>query len=124
MKKTKKLEELNQIDGKIHDEDSVSKPTRLDQIIGRGVSSKYGTLDFDEYTNTLQKMNVAELRSHATQKAGIIPSEDRQRCIRQLQKRFKDYTAAYKRPADDSKQPDEMPKKTLDSVLKILSAVK
>ncbi|MEK6880084.1 MAG: hypothetical protein AABY22_10770, partial [Nanoarchaeota archaeon] len=76
MKKKLKLnlKTANQVDGKIHPEDAndydVSKdvPTTLSQLWGER-DNKYESKSEEEYTQYLNELNTAELRTHAIQVA-------------------------------------------------------
>lgn len=92
-----KLNNLKQIDGKLHAEDSF-EPVTIAQVLGDTGLSKYNTLNEDEYRAQLSQMNLAELRGHATT-VGIIPRDvSTERLVKQLVGEFNKYVSVYKRP--------------------------
>lgn len=117
-KKTIKLEELEQIDGRV---EKLIPSTRLDVLLGADGMGKYGTLDKIEYIKQLDGYNVAELRNHAIH-AGLIPSNDVNRLKRQLLIDFDKYVLAFKAPTKVSTRVISSEKAKLG--LEIMSAVK
>jgi hypothetical protein len=123
--KITKLSDLNQVDGRVHKASGETKITRLDQIINANAGlSKYGTLDAEEYANQLATMNIAELRTHALSKAGIMPSQSRERMIKQLIGKFKEHTASYRRPEKVEDQNARLTDEKIRPALDILRHVK
>ena len=123
----KKLNQLKQIDGKIHAEENDDsplketkfEPTTIQQILGDTGLQRYKTLDKDVYINQLGEMNLADLRNHAT-KVGIIPRDiSTERLKKQLMAEFLRYVAGYQKPFVKSRFV-----KPTDEALKIMSAVK
>lgn len=89
----KKLNNMSQTHGKVEDYEFKS----LDQILGDDGSSKYKTLDLEEYTEYLHELNKSDLQSHAI-KVGLLPTDNRESLIKRLTKEFKKYVSAYKIP--------------------------
>jgi len=89
MPRKKKIE---QITGK----EETLVPTTLEQILGRTGSSKYGTLDDQEYKSGLEVMNKADLQTHASE-VGLVPIEDRNRLIKSLVNEFLAHAAKFQR---------------------------
>lgn len=71
------------------------KPTNLDQMLGVNGFTKYGTMDKDEYRESLDRMNRQELYAHASAK-GVIPVTDRTRLVKSLVSIFEDYRGKFK----------------------------
>jgi hypothetical protein len=129
MKKITKLSDLSQIDGQTHPEldENQAKPqkiTRLDQLIGSSAGlNKYGTIDSTLYKSQLDKMNLAELRTHTNRVVGLVPSATRERLIKQLMVAFQKHCAGYNRP-ENTNNDANLPKRKLAAALDIMKAVK
>lgn len=95
MKKNKKvnLNELSQTHGKL----SGTENKTLDQIWGDDGSSKYNTLNEEEYKKFILDLNKSDLQSHAS-KLGLIPIDDRESLTKRLLSEFRKYVSVYKIP--------------------------
>ena len=71
--------------------------TTLDQVWGDTGSSKYGTLDEDDYASQIKAMNRTDLHAHAV-KYGILPVDNRQLLTSRLMREFKKHILGYKKP--------------------------
>ena len=92
-KKASKMQSMSQTHGKVEP----FEPTTLDQIWGDDGSSKYKTINEDEYEVQIRSMNTTDLQMHATQ-VGLIPIQNRDLLQRRLLKEFKKHWASYKKP--------------------------
>ena len=125
MSKNKKLNQLNQCDGKIRkEEDSDNlqyEPTTLSQLFGESQGTeRYGTLDIETYKSQLAEMNTAELQRHAVEVAHVVPAVARERLEKRLLLEFTKHVTAFTIPKIKAKQ-DKEPSK---AVLKIMSECK
>lgn len=118
MPRKKKLEQLNQIDGKKED----FKPAKLSQLFGDNGLWKYNTMEEEVYKKQLKGMNLSDLRRHAV-KIGLVPNKERERLEKQLVIEFRKHTNLYKPPQNPHK-PTDIPKDKLQQALDIMSAVK
>ncbi len=112
--KTKKIstkKEFQQTHGKVEN----TQPTTLDQIWGDEGSSKYQTLDVEEYRTQLREMNRTDIQAHAT-KLGVVPVTSREMLEKRLVKEFEKHVASYRKP--NAVKPDE---NVSEETLKILS---
>ena len=98
MKKKVKLSELSQTHGKLEKYEYKT----LDQILGDDGTSKYKTLDINEYTNYLNELNKSDLQSHAT-RIGLIPVDNRDILTKRLIKEFTKYASMYRVPKLEKK---------------------
>ena len=121
----KKLNELEQIDGKIrqNEEESLAntqyEPTTLEQLWDEGAGfNKYNTFKEEDYLNYLGELNSAELRTHATT-LGIIPSTNPDRLKKRLIMEFQKHVNIYRQPRIVAKK-DKTPSK---EALKVMSEV-
>lgn len=80
----KKLSNFKQTDGKL----DTFQYTNVEQIWGQDKPSQYNTTDEDEYLKELEKLDSADLRTHAT-KVGIIPCPERKRLVQRLTSQFR-----------------------------------
>lgn len=128
MARKKKLQELQQVDGKIHPEDNVKveevkvQPTLLSQIWGDIGLGKYNTLDKEVYLKRIKAMNSADLRKESI-RVGIVPVAHRERLEKQLVVEFQRFVNLYHKPNNDIKQIDGKDDK-YKKALEIMSAVK
>ena len=90
-KKTTK--ELSQAHGKVEE----FQPTTLDQIWGDDGTSRYKTLDSDEYQEYMNGLAMADLQAHAV-KIGLIPIDNATQLKKRLMTEFKKFTSNYKVP--------------------------
>jgi hypothetical protein len=88
---SKKLNSLKQAHGKLEN------PVTLDQIWGDTGTSKYGTLNYEEYENYLRDLNKSDLQSHAS-KIGLVPIDDREKLVKRLTSEFIKYASIYNKP--------------------------
>lgn len=95
------LESLSQTHGK----EEKYQPTTLDQIWGDKGSTRYGTVDVNEYVRKLEGMNTSDLQAHA-HKMGLIPVDDRTTVTKKLIYEFKTYISGFRKP-------DQNPSSTL-----------
>jgi hypothetical protein len=112
----KKLNQLNQVHGKIE------KPqfTTLDQIWGDTGVARYNTLEASQYESQLKEMQKTDLHAHAVE-VGVIPVDDRDILVKRLMKEFNRHVSGYNKPTALSKQ-SEINKKSVDQkILNILS---
>ncbi len=119
MPRKKKIQELNQIDGK----QEKFIPTTLSQIWGDTGIDKYKTLDIEVYKNQLKSMNLSDLRTHAV-KIGLIPNKERERLEKQLIVEFRKYANLYQKPQDLNIHPKDISKEKLKAALDIMSEAK
>jgi hypothetical protein len=87
----RKIQELEQIDGKA--DKVVREPTRMDTLFG-AIQNKYNTTDKQDYEKYINGMMVADLRNHAI-KVGLIPSYNTDRLKKQLLVEFDKYILGY-----------------------------
>jgi|GEM_PF-924300 len=80
-----------------HGKEEKCQPTTLDQIWGDKGSTKYGTVDVNEYVRKLENMNTSDLQSHA-HKMGLIPVDDRVTITKKLVYEFKTYISGFRKP--------------------------
>ena len=116
VKGSKKGKTLFESLSQTHGKEEKYKPTTLDQIWGDKGSTKYGTVDVNEYVRTLEGMNTSDLQAHA-HKMGLIPVDDRVTVTKKLIYEFKTYISGFRKP--DQKPPTSSPvsseaKKILD----------
>lgn len=117
-KKITKLSELEQVDGRLEEQESVV--SSLDALFGTGLS-KYKSLDKNDYINELNNYNTAELRQHAT-KVGIIPNTDVNRLKKSLLKEFDKFSLGANNPRKAVNK--NLSEDKLSIGLKIMSSVK
>ncbi len=99
--KTKpKVKEMVQTHGMVEKE-SYEK-TSLDQVWGDTGSSKYGTLNEEDYSEKIKSMNRSDLHSHAVT-VGILPIDNRELLVSRLKREFKKHILAYKKPRKSRK---------------------
>jgi hypothetical protein len=97
MAKKSKLDSLKQTHGK------VEKPLTLNQVWGDDGSSRYGTLNVDEYMVYLNNLNKSDLQTHAV-KIGLVPVDDRVTLVKRLKIEFNKFSSQYKtRPVASNK---------------------
>ena len=93
----KKIEELSQTHGKLED----SQYKTLDQIWGDDGSSKYKTLNLDDYLNYLSELNKSDLQDHA-KKIGLVPVDNRETLTTRLASEFKKYMSMFRLPKNST----------------------
>ena len=95
-----KVKEMVQTHG-MEERESYEK-TSLDQVWGDTGSSKYGTLNEEDYSTRLKSMNRSDLHSHAVT-VGILPIDNRELLVSRLKREFKKHVLAYKKPRKSRK---------------------
>ena len=65
-------------------------------------SSKYGTLNEEDYSGKIKSMNRSDLHSHAVT-VGILPIDNRELLVSRLKREFKKHVLAYKKPRKSRK---------------------
>jgi hypothetical protein len=118
-KKITNLSELNQMDGRLVEKDTV--PTTLDSLFGNTGLGKYTTIDENAYASQLESYNVAELRNHAIN-IGLIPIASVPRLKKQLLVEFRKFALGVKNPTKPANRQLSLEKQKIG--LSILSAVK
>jgi hypothetical protein len=103
--KAKKVADLSQTHGK---SDEI-EPTTLDQIWGDDGTSKYGTLNEEEYLSKLDGMTKSDIYLHAS-KLGIVPIDDRGRLKKTLLSGFRKHVAKFKMPTQVDESHEKLPK--------------
>jgi hypothetical protein len=93
----KKIEELSQTHGKLED----TQYKTLDQIWGDDGSSKYKTLNLDDYLNYLSELNKSDLQDHA-KKIGLVPVDNRETLTKRLASEFKKYMSMFRLPKNST----------------------
>jgi len=106
MPKNSKLNSFHQTHGKVEKE-----KLTLDQVWGNTGTSKYGTLDLEDYDNYLNDLNKSDLQAHAI-KIGLVPIDDRRTLVSRLKKEFKKHVALYSQAK--TKKETEVSKKAKD----------
>ncbi len=90
----KKLESLSQTHGK----EEKFAPTTLDQVWGHSGSTRFGTIDVNQYIRRLDEMNLTDLQAHAHY-VGFVPVDDRVTLSKKLILEFKKYVSGFKKPS-------------------------
>lgn len=112
-KRTKKaITEMSQTHGKIEN----FKPTTLDQIWGTDGLSRYRTLNYEEYKESLRQMDKSKLQAHAME-LGLIPVDNLAVLNERLLSEFRLYTKQFASESDKTAKKQE---KVSQEVLKIL----
>jgi len=110
-KKKINLNNMHQAHGKDEERKSVQS---LDQLWGDDGSSKYSTLDLNEYISNLAEMNKTDLQNHAS-KIGLVPIDSRELLVKRLVAEFKKHVNRYEKV-----RPQETKNSTLESKVKKL----
>jgi hypothetical protein len=112
-RKTKKsLAEISQTHAKVEK----FKPTTLDQIWGSDGLSKYSTLNYEEYKESLRKMDKSKMQAHAIE-LGLVPIDNTAVLNERLLTEFRLHIGQFVAVADER---PEKQKKVSEEVLKIL----
>ena len=90
MSKKNKLQNLDQVDGKLAGESSFKT---LDSLIGESSSSPYKQSTQESYENYLNELNSTDLHRHA-EKVGLVPSIERRVLKERLLKEFRKFIAS------------------------------
>jgi len=108
----KKLDNLNQVDGK---SEKKIEPSTLDQVWGDDGMSKYKTLDVNTYEQVVDGMSKADLKNEAI-RVGLLPVDNSEQLKIRLLREFSAHVSSYNRPVDSSRPKLE----ASDEALKIL----
>ena len=108
----KKLDDLNQVDGK---SEKKIEPSTLDQVWGDDGMSKYKTLDVKTYDQVVDGMSKADLKNEAI-RVGLLPVDNSEQLKIRLLREFSAHVSSYNRPVDSSRPKLE----ASDEALKIL----
>lgn len=82
------MKKLKQIDGKING------PKTLDQVWGDDGTSKYQTMDEEEYKERINEMNNSEMQNHAYS-VGLLPHDNREILASRLIREFRNHVSQY-----------------------------
>ena len=107
-KKKKTAKELSQAHGKVVE----FQPTTLDQIWGDTGTSKYNTVDVDEYRAHLNDLARSDLQAHAVT-VGLIPVDNAETLKKRLVVEFNKHVSQYRVPAQAKKRGKALSKKML-----------
>lgn len=115
MRKSKKLESLNQTDAMETNQERKTEPTTMDQIWGDSGMGKYNTLDESVYEQELLAMAKVDIQDHAKKK-GLTPIDNIVVLRSRLLREFRRHVGAYNKPVE--KKDDQ---KISKEALRILS---
>jgi hypothetical protein len=90
MAKKNKLQEMDQVDGKLAGGSSFRT---LDALIGEDCSHPYKQANISDYEVFLGELNCTDLHRHA-QKVGLVPSADRRVLKERLLREFRKFIAS------------------------------
>ena len=90
MAKRNKLQDLDQVDGKLAGGNSFKT---LDALIGENLSNPYKCADEDDYEVYLSELNSTDLHRHA-EKVGLVPSVERRVLKDRLMREFRKFIAS------------------------------
>jgi hypothetical protein len=108
MPKKKSLESIRQTHGK--DEEAVKfVPQTLEQVWGDDGTSKYGTMNEEEYDQFLMEASRSDLHRHAI-KVGIVAIDNLSLMRDRLMKEFKKHVASFRAPPQQPKKPKKISK--------------
>jgi hypothetical protein len=88
------LNKLKQVNGQIEGTSPNFKKTTISQVLGDKGYSEFGTLDIEEYTNKINKMDKYDLNVHAAS-VNVFPHENRQRLTKELLAAFTTHARKY-----------------------------
>ena len=94
----KKVSKLSQAHGK----KETYEASTLEQIWGDDGTSKYKTLDENEYLENLNDLSRVDLQAHAV-KIGLIPIDNAEQLKKRLLTEFKKHVSQYKLPKISAK---------------------
>lgn len=97
MSKKNKLQQLDQVDGKVAGGNSFKT---LDALIGENFSNPYKCSSQPEYEVYLSELNSTDLHRHA-EKVGLVPSVDRRVLKDRLMREFRKFVASRSMISDD-----------------------
>ena len=83
-------------------EDDKFQPTMMEQVWGHGDTSRYGTLDPEEYLSKINGMTRADLEAHA-RLMGVVIVEHTARLRDKLLADFHNYVALVRKPLESPK---------------------
>ncbi len=86
--KAKKLEQLNQTNGKAYDNEDTSQVRKLEEILEVSVTNPFGTSNGKVFEENLADMNLSQMQEVAV-RAGIFPSGNQTMLKNKLKKAFK-----------------------------------
>ena len=86
--KAKKLEQLNQTNGKAYDNEDTSQVRKLEEILEVSVTNPFGTSSGKVFEENLADMNLSQMQEVAV-RAGIFPSGNQTMLKNKLKKAFK-----------------------------------
>jgi len=90
MAKKNKLQQLDQVDGKLAGGNSFKT---LDALIGENSSSPYRCSNENEYEDYLNQLNSTDLHRHA-EKVGLVPSVERRVLKERMMREFRRFLAS------------------------------
>lgn len=90
MAKKNKLQDLDQVDGKLAGGNSFKT---LDALIGENLSNPYKCTDESDYEVYLNELNSTDLHRHA-EKVGLVPSVERRVLKDRLMREFRRFIAS------------------------------
>ena len=97
MAKRNKLEEMDQVDGKLA---GGSGFRTLDALIGENLSNPYRCSNESEYESFVNELNSTDLHRHA-EKVGLVPSVDRRVLKERLMREFRKFIASRSMVSED-----------------------
>jgi hypothetical protein len=115
-KKKSKSKDMIQTHAMEEKQGSDFEKTTLDQVWGDVGSSRYGTLDEEEYSSRIRSMNKTDLHAHAV-KFGILPVDNRQLLTTRLIREFKKHVLGYRKPASKKTKISKEPSRAVKSIL-------
>ena len=87
-KATKKLESLDQANGKIEEKNSIQKTKELEAVLGINEVNPFGTSDASVFEDGLAQMNLTDMQRLAV-RVGVMPSSNRTTLKNKLKRKFK-----------------------------------
>ena len=108
-KKTSKAKEKEKPMIQTHAKEEKFEPTTLDQIWGDTGNTKYGTMNEEEYLDSLNEMNKSDLQAHASL-FGFVPIADRETLTKKLVGEFRKYISGFKKPETTINTPPHISK--------------
>jgi hypothetical protein len=97
MAKRNKLQDLDQVDGKLAGGNSFKT---LDALIGENLSNPYKCSNESEYESYVNELNSTDLHRHA-EKVGLVPSVDRRVLKDRLMREFRKFIASRSMVSED-----------------------
>jgi hypothetical protein len=97
MAKRNKLEEMDQVDGKLA---GGSGFKTLDALIGENLSNPYRCSNESEYESYVNELNSTDLHRHA-EKVGLVPSVERRVLKDRLMREFRKFIASRSMVSED-----------------------